>query len=82
MPDDTPENEEKPRVLSMPWFKPLWRRVLVIGIVTVWAGFEWFYSRDQWWQWITLAALAYGVWTFFINFENELKKDGDGKPKS
>jgi hypothetical protein len=76
------DEEEKPRVLSLPWFKPLYRRVIVVGFIAAWSAFEWFYSRDQWWQWITLAALAYGVWTFFINFENELKKDGDGKPKS
>jgi len=77
---DTPE--EKPRILTMPWFKPLYRRVLVIAVIAVWCGFEWFYNHDQFWGMITLAALAYGVWTFFINFENELAKDDNAKPKS
>ena len=53
---DTPE--EKPRVLSMPWFKPLYRRVLVIAVIAVWCGFEWLYNHDQFWGMITLAALA------------------------
>jgi hypothetical protein len=76
------ETPEKPRPLTLQWFKPLWRRVLLIAAIAFWTGFEWFYSRDEWWQWITLAALAYGVWTFIINFENELAKDDNAKPKS
>jgi hypothetical protein len=76
------ETPKKPRVLSMPWFKPLWRRVLLVGVIAVWCGFEWIYSKDQFWGMITLAALAYGVWVFFINFENELAKDDNAKPKS
>lgn len=80
------ETPPKPRPLSMPWFKPLWRRVLLVGLIAVWCGFEWLYNQDQFWGMITLAALAYGVWTFFINFENELAKesakDDNGKPKS
>ena len=74
--------EDKPRILTLPWFKPLWRRIVVVAIITVWCLWEWLYNHDQFWGMITLAALAYGVWTFFINFENELNKDGDGKPKS
>lgn len=80
------ETPEKPRVLSMPWFKPLWRRVLLVGVIFVWCGWEWIYNQDQFWGMITLAALAYAVWMFFINFENELardsSKDDNAKPKS
>ena len=75
------EPEQKPRILTLPWFKPLYRRIIVVGIIAVWCGFEWLYNHDQFWGLITLAALAYGVWTCFINFENELNKT-DGKPKS
>jgi hypothetical protein len=77
---ETPE--DKPRILTMPWFKPLWRRVLVVAIIAVWSGWEWFYNQDQFWGIMTLAALAYGVWIFFINFENELAKDSNGKPEN
>lgn len=76
------ETPDKPRPLSLQWFRPLWRRLVLLGIILAWVGFEWLYSHDQWWQWITLAALAYGVWTFLINFENELAKDDNAKPKS
>ena len=80
------ETPEKPRVLSMPWFKPLWRRVLLVGGIFVWCGWEWIYNQDSFWGMITLAALAYAVWMFFINFENEMardsSKDDNAKPKS
>ncbi len=77
-----PEPTETVRPLSMRWFKPLWRRLVLLGILVAWVGFEWLYSHDQWWQWITLAALAYGVWIFILNFENELAKEDNAKPKS
>jgi len=76
------EPEQKPRFLTMPWFKPLWRRLLVLAVIAGWCGFEWFVGHDQFWQLITLAALAYGVWIFILNFDNELAKDQNGKPKS
>jgi hypothetical protein len=76
------ETPEKPRALSLPWFKPLWRRVLLVGVIFVWCGWEWIYNQDSFWGMITLAALAYAVWLFFINFENELAKDDNAKPKS
>ncbi len=74
--------DEKPRLLTMPWFKPLYRRVILVGGIALWCLWEWLYNHDQFWGLITLAALAYGVWTFFINFDNELKKFDDGKPKT
>jgi hypothetical protein len=78
--DDNKE-QKKPGLMTLPWFKPLYRRVILIAVIAVWCGWEWLFNHDQFWGLITLAALAYGVWTFFINFENELKKI-DGKPKS
>lgn len=63
---------------NLKWFEPLWRRVLVLAVCVGWAGFEWFVSRDELWRWLTLALIAYAVWTFFINF----KVSDDGEPKS
>lgn len=63
---------------DLKWFEPLWRRVLVTGICVAWAGFEWFYSGDQLWRWLTLALVGYAVWTFFINF----KVSGDEPPQN
>lgn len=81
MTDDN-KQDKKPGLLTLPWFRPLYRRVILIAIVVAWCAWDWFYTHDGFWQLITLAALGYGVWIFFINFENELKKADDGKPKS
>lgn len=63
---------------NLKWFEPLWRRVLVLVACLGWAGFEWFVSQDPLWRWLTLALVAYAVWTFFINF----KVSDDVEPKS
>jgi len=71
--DDNNEGK-KPGLFTLPWFKPLYRRVILIAIIAAWAGWEWLYNHEQLWQWITLAALAYAIWSFGINFDKELKK--------
>ena len=71
----------KPGFMTLGWFEPLYRRVIVVGVIAAWSVWEWLFNKDQFWGLITIAMLVYGVWTFFINFENELKKI-DGKPKS
>lgn len=76
------EPAKKPGIGTMPWFRPVYRRVIVVAIVACWCAWEWLFNQDQFWGLLTLAALAYAIWTFFINFENELKKVEDGKPKS
>lgn len=81
MTDDN-KQDKQPGLLTLPWFKPLYRRVILIAIIAGWAAWEWFYTHDGFWQLITLGALGYGIWMFFINFENELKKHDDAKPKS
>ena len=50
-----------------PFFKPLWRRVLIVGSCLVWSGFEW-WNGEQLWGAITLAIAAYGIFALFINY--------------
>ena len=76
------DEQKKPRLFTLPWFKPWWRRAILIGVVAIWCGWEWLYNKDQMWGYITLAALAYAVWSFGINFDKELKKFEDAQPKN
>jgi hypothetical protein len=76
------EADKKPGLFTLPWFKPLWKRAILIGGVALWCGWEWFYNRDPTWGFITLAALAYAAWSFGINYDKELKKYEDARPKS
>lgn len=76
------EADKKPGLFTLPWFKPIWRRGILIGVVAVWCLWEWVFNQDQLWGLITLAALGYAVWVFGINFDKELKKHEDAKPKT
>ncbi len=42
-----------------PWFKPLWRRVAVVGFCFVWAGVEVFAMHSYVWAGIFAAVGAY-----------------------
>ena len=77
---------------ELEWFRPLWLRLLVTGLVAVWFGWEALNIKDQLWMRITGAALAYAVWNLFIAYKDPGKtagrpgganKDGgDGKPQA
>ena len=45
---------------------------------------EWVWNKDQFWGFITLAMIAYAIWTFFINFDKALAKqrEDNAKPKN
>ena len=79
MADETPK---KPGLLTLEWFKPVERRAAVLVVIAGWVLFEWFVSHDQLFGMIAPAAFAYGVWSFFIDFDKQLAKRNDGKPKS
>lgn len=64
---------------DLSWFRPMYRRVLLVGGIAVWSAWEWFGNHDQFWGLLTLAMLAYGVWTFFISFDKSQGGDGDGQ---
>jgi hypothetical protein len=50
------------------FFRPLWRRVAVTGVVAAWCAYEVFFSHEQTWIAITSVALVYCVWNFFLRF--------------
>ena len=82
MSDEGKPANEKPGLFTMAWFKPIERRVIVIAVIVAWSAWEWFFNNEQIWQIASLAMLAYGVWTFFINYDKALAKETDAKPKS
>lgn len=53
------------------FFRPLWIRVLVTGIVAVWFVLEAVFSHDQLWMGITAIGVVYCVWNFFLRFPKE-----------
>jgi len=54
------------------FFRPLWIRVLVTGIVAAWFVLEVVFSHDQLWMGITAVGVIYCVWNFFLRFPKNL----------
>jgi len=54
------------------FFRPLWIRVLVTGIVAAWFVLEVVFSHDQLWMGVTAVGVVYCVWNFFLRFPKEL----------
>jgi hypothetical protein len=53
------------------FFRPLWRRVVVTGVVAAWFTYETFFSRDSLWITITAVGLVYCVWNFFLRYPKD-----------
>jgi len=54
-----------------PFYRPLWRRIAIVGFVAFWLGIELLYSRDSLWVIVAGGLLAYAVWVFLINWPKE-----------
>lgn len=49
-----------------PFYKPLWRRVVIVLTIVAWLGFEIYQRSSGLWMAIAAGTLAYAVYTFFI----------------
>ena len=49
-----------------PFYKPLWRRIVIVLTIVAWLGFEIYQSNSGLWMAIAAGILAYAVYTFFI----------------
>ena len=54
------------------FFRPLWIRTLVTGLVAVWFVLEVVFSHDQLWMGITGIGVVYCVWNFFLRFPRDV----------
>lgn len=64
------------------WFRPLWIRLVVTGVVVGWFGFEALYSHDQFWMAISGIGIAYCIWNFFIRWPKDLPPSEPPPPSS
>lgn len=53
------------------FFRPLWRRIAVTGVLAGWCAYEVFFSHDQMWIAITAAGLVYCVWNLFLRYPKD-----------
>jgi hypothetical protein len=54
-----------------PFYKPLWRRIVIVIVTALWAGFEVFYSGSGVWMVIASAIFIYAVWMFLIAYPKD-----------
>ena len=54
------------------FFRPLWVRLLVTGVIVVWFVAEAVFSHDPFWMTVTGAGIAYCVWNFFLRWPKDL----------
>jgi hypothetical protein len=61
-----------------PMFRPLWVRVLIVGLCVGWAVLE-FVTGSAFWGVLFLALGGYSAWGFFVDFPppQDKSKDSD-----
>lgn len=53
---------------SHPFYKPLWRRLVIITVTALWFGYELAYSGQPLWIVLAGGMLAYALWVFLISW--------------
>jgi hypothetical protein len=54
-----------------PFYKPKWRRQLIVATTAMWAIFELLIAKDGFWSVIAIAVWAYAFWTFLWTWKDE-----------
>jgi hypothetical protein len=54
-----------------PFYRPLWRRYVLVGSAGIWAFVEVFYTRDGFWGVLTAGLFAYLIWIFLYTYQDE-----------
>ena len=62
-----------------PFYKPLWRRLLLVALIGAWAAYEIGVVRDGMWMVLTGGLLAYALWNFIITWPKD-DKPAAGEP--
>jgi hypothetical protein len=52
-----------------PFYRPLWRRILIVAVCAAWFALEAAQSGSGLWTVIAAGALAYAVWFLFITYK-------------
>ena len=56
-----------------PFFRPLYRRILVTLFCAAWAAWE-IYNGEQLWAYITMGITAYSAWVFLLTYDRDRDK--------
>ena len=56
-----------------PFFRPLYRRVLVTLFCAAWAAWE-VYNGERMWSYIAMGITAYSFWVFLLTYDRDREK--------
>lgn len=73
MPSKLPSN-------SHPFFDPLWRRIVLVGLIAIWFLTE-LYIQSYTWAAMVGFFLAYGVWAYLVDYRPTNEADGSDAQK-
>jgi hypothetical protein len=68
-------NGDKPVPLGThdhPFYKPKWRRQAIVASTAMWAVFELLIAKDGFWTVIAIAIWTYCLWTFLLNWKDDI----------
>ncbi len=54
--------------LNHPFYRPLWRRILLVAVTGAWACYENFVTKDPMWMVLTAGIFVYAAWVFLIKW--------------
>jgi hypothetical protein len=54
---------------SHPFYKPLWRRIALVGVLAAWTAFEVFYTQQPLWIAVAGGLFVYTAWILLISWK-------------
>jgi len=63
-----------------PFFRPLWRRIVVVAVCLAWAAVE-FASGAPFWGTLFAGIGLFSAWQLFIVFDPGADREGNGKDR-
>lgn len=57
-----------------PFFKPLWRRLALVGFCAAWTLWE-LWNGETFWAVVVGGITVYAVWTFLIDYDRRSRAD-------
>lgn len=51
-----------------PFYKPLWVRIVLVGVLIAWSSIEWLHGETIWGV-LAGALTLWAIWIFFVTFD-------------
>lgn len=76
-----PSGDQKPKRhpvldLRVPFFRPMYRRVLTVGVIAIWTVIELIYG-NPWWALLAGGIGAYAAYVLFFDYGNDGSETND-----